>query len=272
MRLLTLPEAVKSNAMTVMAVSILGLCFGSFANVVASRLPERRSVVSPGSRCPNCCRALEWWENVPLISFVVLRGRCRSCGWKIPLRYLLTELATGVLFAVVAWKVGLGWRLPLLLTLTFALVVITITDLEHKRIPAPIVWCSLLLCLPLVVIAGLTERRPGAIGVALAGALLFSAALRLIHELNPRWMGFGDVRLALLLGLVLGFLGVRVLLTGVMLSFVYGTIIGLFLIVIGKGEFGKAVPFGPYLALGTFTAIIIGDGIWVAYMRLLSGI
>lgn len=257
--------------MVIFFAVLIGINFGSFANVVASRLPEGRSVVRPGSRCPNCCRGLEWWENVPVVSYVALRGRCRSCQWHIPLRYLFTELITGLVFGLVAWSTGLTWRLPLLLAFAFALVAITVTDLEHKRIPAPIVWWSIFICAPLLVVAALAEGRPGSIAVALGGAIAFSGALRVIHELNPKWMGFGDVRLALLLGMVLGFLGAKVLLTGSMLSFVYGTFIGLLLIVIGKGEFGKAVPFGPYLALGSLTAVLIGDGVWNAYMRLIGG-
>lgn len=265
-------EAVESTPMVVVFAVLIGLCFGSFANVVASRVPEGRSVVTPGSRCPNCCRSLGWWENIPLFSYVMLGGRCRSCVWKIPFRYFLTELLAGALFGAVAWKFGLTWRLPLLLTFTFTLLAITVTDLEHKRIPATIVWWSLAICVPLMVVAALSEGRPGAMGVAAAGAVAFSGALRIIHELNPKWMGFGDVRLALLLGLVLGFLGAKVLATGVMLSFIYGTVIGLLLIVGGKGEFGKAVPFGPYLALGAVTAMMLGDSAWAAYTRLLGGI
>lgn len=257
--------------MITLIASLIGLTFGSFANVVASRVPEGRSIVRPGSRCPNCCRGLEWWENVPVISYVALRGRCRSCAWHIPIRYLLTELLTGVVFGLVAWRTGLTWRLPLLLAFAFALVAITVTDLEHKRIPAPIVWWSIGVCVPLLITAALAEGRPGSIAVALGGAIGFSGGLRVIHELNPKWMGFGDVRLALLLGLVLGFIGAKVLLTGVMLSFVYGTVIGLALIVTGKGEFGKAVPFGPYLALGSLTAVLVGDGAWSAYIGLIGG-
>lgn len=188
------------------------------------------------------------------------------------MRYLFTELLTGLVFGLVAWRTGLSWRLPLLLAFAFALVAITVTDLEHKRIPAPIVWWSIVVCAPLLIVAALVEGRPGSMAVALGGALAFSGGLRVIHELNPKWMGFGDVRLALLLGMVLGFLGAKVLLTGIMLSFVYGTVIGLALIVSGKGEFGKAVPFGPYLALGSLTVVLAGDAVWNGYMRIVGGL
>ncbi|RIK10177.1 MAG: prepilin peptidase [Acidobacteria bacterium] len=261
-----------ARAVLAVGAGALGLAFGSFANVVASRVPEGRSVIRPASRCPNCCRPLEWWENIPLASFLLLRGRCRSCGWRIPARYLFTEIAMAGIFGAIAAETGLAWELPLYLVFSFALVTITVTDLEHKRIPSRIVWWSLVLCLPLLAIAAVMEGRPGSVGVSLLGAVGFSGGLRLIHEVNPKWMGFGDVRLALLIGMVLGFSGAAVLLTGVLLSFAYGTVLGLFLIVIGRGEFGKAIPFGPYLALGSLTALFVGSGIWSAYTKLLGGL
>lgn len=260
-----------SKAVFLLGAAAIGLAFGSFANVVASRVPEGRSVIRPGSRCPNCCRALSWHENVPVVSFLFLRGRCRSCRWRIPVRYPLVEILMAGTFTAVSAKFGLVWRIPLLLVFSFTLVTITITDVEHRRIPSAIVWWSILLALPLMVGAAIIEGRPGSVAVALLGAIGFSGGLRVIHELNPKWMGFGDVRLALLLGLVLGFAGAATLLTGILLSFAYGTVIGLFLIVIGKGEFGRAIPFGPYLALGSMTALFAGNSIWSAYTGLLSG-
>lgn len=262
------------ETLVVLTSGLFGLAIGSFLNVVATRVPVHLSISHPPSRCPHCLHRLRPSENIPIISYLVLRRRCSSCGVRIPVRYPLTEGLTAILFALVTWRFvfswGLPWRLPLALWLTATLIAVSATDLEFKRIPTRVVYWSLAGCIALGVVAAFGESRLSALLVAAAGALGFSGALYLIHELNPKWMGFGDVRLALVLGFSLGYMGARLVLVGAMAAFLYGTVIGLVLIASGKGKFGRAIPFGPYLALGSFTAMMTGGALWEWYVRVLT--
>lgn len=262
------------NAVVLTAAGLVGLAIGSFLNVVATRVPVHLSISHPPSRCPNCLHRLRPVENIPVVSYVALRGRCSSCGIHIPFRYPATEIVTAGLFVIVAWRYAyswqLPWRIPLALWLTAVLVVISATDLEYKRIPTRIVYWSLAGAVALACLAAVGESRPGAVVVGAVCAVGFSAALLLIHELNPKWMGFGDVRFALVLGMALGYMGSRAVVVCAMTSFLYGSVIGLGLIAIGRGKFGRAVPFGPYLALGALTSLLTGGALWTWYSNLLT--
>lgn len=247
----------------------MGLAIGSFINVVATRVPVHLSIMRPPSRCPRCLHRIRPHENIPVFSYLVLRGRCSACGERIPVRYPATELITALAFVLVTWHFGGSsywlWLLPLAVWFTGSLVAISATDLEFKRIPTKVVYVSLAGAVLLAVPGVLAQHRPGALGVGALSALAVSGGLRVVHELNPKWMGFGDVRLGIVLGFVLGVFGVTFVITGVALAFVYGTVIGLLLIAFGRERFGRAVPFGPYLALGAYTALLSGPLIWHWY-------
>ncbi len=256
--------------------SLLGLVVGSFVNVVASRLPEGRSVVSPPSRCPGCLTPIKPLQNVPVLSYLALRGRCAYCGIRIPLRYPVTEAACGLLYGLAFWRVGLLerrlWVLPLVLVSAAVYLAVAVIDLETYRIPRRLVYGGLLAAVPLLVVAALAEGRPGAIGVSAAAAAVFFAASFLVHSLEPRWLGFGDVRYGLFLGATMGYFGASRVLAGVMLALGAGSLVGLGMIALGKHSFGKALPFGPFLSLGAYLAILWGQQIAGWYTRLLTSL
>ena len=251
----------------VVLAGLLGLIFGSFATAASYRIPRRASIVTGRSRCPNCDAVVTAIENVPVFSYLFLRGRCRHCGHRISPRYPLTELATGVLFALAYWKFGLSVRAVAYAALFWVLVVLTVIDLEHRLLPTRVIYPSLaagwvLLAIDAVVV-GETERLLDAlIGLAIFAGFFFTVAF-----LVPRGMGMGDVRLALLLGTFLGYLGgAGFVLLGMFMSFLTGSVVGGIVATVTKGGRKMKIPFGPFLAAGTLIAIFLGRPILDAYL------
>ena len=232
-----------------------GLALGSFLNVVAARVPLRRSLVSPGSACMSCGHEIAWYDNVPLLSYALLRGRCRSCGVHIALRYPVVELVTGLLFAGCFWKFGLSGSAAVAAFFCLALVAVSATDIEHRIIPNRIV-------LPAagIVLAANTTLHPSlewALGALGASGFLFAAALA-----YPAGMGMGDVKLALLMGAALG----RTVSAAMLIGMVAALIPGLVLLARHGGAARKIrIPFGPFLALGSVVALFAGHPLLHAY-------
>jgi leader peptidase (prepilin peptidase)/N-methyltransferase len=238
-----------------------GLALGSFLNVVAARVPLKRSLVSPGSACMSCEREIAWYDNVPLLPYAVLRGRCRSCGAHIPLRYPAVELVTALLIAGCVWKFGLGGSTAVAVFFCLALVAVSATDLEHRIIPNRIVVPA-----GLIVLAANTALHPGpqwAIGAVGASGFLFIAALA-----YPAGMGMGDVKLAFLMGAALGKTVPVALFLGVFAALVPGIVL---LARHGRAARKMGVPFGPFLALGSVVALFAGHWLLHAYLSL-SGV
>lgn len=235
-----------------------GLALGSFLNVVAARVPLRRSIVSPGSACMSCGHELAWHDNVPLVSWLVLRGRCRSCGAAIPVRYPAVELVTALLVAGCIWRFGLHAEAAVAAFLCLALVAVSATDLEHRVIPNRIV-----LPAAAVVLAAQTVLHPSpewAIGAAGASGFLFAAALA-----YPKGMGMGDVKLALLLGAALG----RTVPIALFVAMVAALVPALVLVARhGSAARKMGIPFGPFLALGAVVALFAGHPLLDAYWAL----
>jgi len=244
----------------VTAIGVLGTLVGSFLNVVVHRLPRGESVVHPRSRCPACGTQLAERDNVPVISWLVLRGRCRSCGVAISPRYPLVELATGLAFAAVVviagFDIDLVWQLPLVAALLAAAAI----DLEHRIIPNKIVA-------PLVVWGALTafvlrlDELPE-LAIAGGGAFLF---LLLTALINPAGMGMGDVKLAGAMGLYLG----ASMVPAMFVAFFSGSLVGIGIIAV-KGGAGRktGVPFGPFLALGGLAGLLAGPELIDVYRSL----
>jgi leader peptidase (prepilin peptidase) / N-methyltransferase len=240
-----------------------GLLTGSFLTVVAHRVPRKESVVAPRSRCPACGTQIAAFDNVPVFSWVLLRGRARCCGAVIQIRYPLTELLTGLLFAVTvlalwddAGEIALG------LIFVATLVAITLTDLERKIIPNRILLVAALLGFLVAAVydpASLPERAAAA---AAAGGLLFLAALA-----YPKGMGFGDVKLAATMGLFLG----RNVGAALLIALLAGSIAGLAIMIREGAEARKrGIPFGPFLALGGVVALLAGDELTDWYLGTFS--
>ena len=237
---------------------VLGLLVGSFLNVVIWRVPRKLSVVRPPSHCPQCETPIRPRDNVPLFSWMILRGKCRHCGNPIPVRYPLVEAAGGVLFVAVAARFGADWALPAYLVLTAALLAISIIDLEHFIVPDRITAPLTVSALALLGLAAAADGNGWRFGRSLLGGLAFFAFLLLLNIVNPRGMGMGDVKLSFSLGLFLGWLGWGQVFLGGFLSFLLGALVGVALIATKIKGRKDHVPFGPFLALGTLITILWG--------------
>jgi leader peptidase (prepilin peptidase)/N-methyltransferase len=248
-----------------LACAVFGLCVGSFLNVVIHRVPKRQSVVRPRSHCPACGAQIAERDNVPVVSWVLLRGRCRACGERIPLRYPLVELGTAGLFAAAAVRFGATWQLPAFCIFFASLLAVSVIDLDLYIIPNRVVYPTLFITAPLLAVAAAAEGTWGQLRNAAIGGAVGFGVLLVIHVAVPRGMGFGDVRLAGVIGMMLGWLGLRYLFLGLFLAFLLAAVIGLVLIATRLRTRKDAVPFGPFLASGAVLAVLWGHAILRAY-------
>ena len=252
----------------VTALSFLfGLALGSFLHVLVSRYDPERFLLTPAtlggrSYCPHCKRTLAWYELVPLLSFLVQRGRCRACGAKISWSYFGVELACGLLVALV--PMGLPLVPAILWTAVFLiLLLITLIDMRLQIIPDELSAALAILGIGLVLAGGAPFDWPGHFGAGLGAALFFAA---LIAITRGKGMGWGDVKLAFVLGLVFGWPDTLLL---VMLAFVIGAAVGVALIIARSKNLKSALPFGPFLALAALIVFFFGQSIIGGYLRLL---
>ncbi len=246
-------------ALAIVLAAVGGLILGSFLNVVAYRLPRGESLVHPRSRCPHCDTQLRAIDNIPVLSWLALRGRCHHCGAPISARYPLVELTTGALFAAVVATQDDAVRIVLGLLLVTALVPITLIDLDHRIIPNVITGAASIAAL--VAIAALdTDFLVEALIAAVAGGGFFFIAA----VLYPRGMGMGDVKLAGMLGLYLG----RAVAPAILIALLTGVVVGAAIIARKGATEGRktAVPFGPFLALGGIVAFFVGNEMVDAYL------
>ena len=232
-----------------------GLAIGSFLNVVVARVPLRRSIVSPASACMTCGHELAWYDNIPLVSWLVLRGRCRSCSDRIPARYPVVELVTALLVAGCFLKLGFTGSAFVAAFFCITLVIVSGTDVEHHIIPNRIVLPAAVIVLAVNTALHLSpEWALGALG---ASGFLFAAALA-----YPKGMGMGDVKLALLMGAALG----RTVPVALMIGMVAALVPGLYLLARhGSAARKMRIPFGPFLALGSIVALFWGHELLSAY-------
>jgi leader peptidase (prepilin peptidase)/N-methyltransferase len=253
------------TAFLAVSCGLLGLAVGSFLNVVVHRVPRKESVVRPRSRCPGCGTTLAARDNVPVVSWVVLGRRCRTCGQPISIRYPLVELLTAALFAAVAVRIGPDAALPAFLVFVSALVAISAVDLEHCIVPNRIVYPALFASVPLLVGAAAVDGEWRSLRDAAVGGLLAWGALLVIHLVSPAGMGFGDVRLAGLIGVHLGWINLRHVVLGLFLAFLTAAVTGIALIATSVRTRKDKVPFGPFLALGAVMAVLFGGPIIAWY-------
>jgi leader peptidase (prepilin peptidase)/N-methyltransferase len=240
-----------------------GLMAGSFVTVVAHRVPRGESIVGPRSRCPACGVQIAAYDNVPVFSWLALRGRARCCGAAISARYPITEMALGLLYAatvLVLWddpgEVALG------LVFVTVLMAVTLTDLERRIIPNKILIVAAVLAVAIAAVADPTSLPERAIAAVAAGGLLFAAALA-----YPRGMGLGDVKLAATMGLFLG----RNVGPAILVALLAGSLVGIAMIAReGAAARKKAIPFGPFLALGGVVGLLAGDQIVSWYLGIFS--
>ena len=240
------------------AATLLGLVLGSFLNVVIYRVPRRESIVWPGSRCTSCGHDVRWHDNLPIVSWVILRGRCRDCGTPISRRYPLVEGLTGALFLAAFLVYGLQARLALTWAFLAVLVVITFIDIDFLIIPDRIVLPAAVV--GLVASIALSPSLWWEYVVAAFGAALFLLVLALVWAGG---MGMGDVKMALLMGAVLG----RYVVVALFVAFLVGGIVGIALIAAKIKKRTDKIPFGPYLAAGSAVAVLWGPNILDSYLR-----
>jgi leader peptidase (prepilin peptidase)/N-methyltransferase len=239
---------------------VLGLVAGSFVTAVAHRLPRGISIAESRSRCPACGAQIAAYDNIPVLSWLLLRGRARCCGARISARYPLTELAVAVLFAVtvIVHRHDSVAEVAIDLVFVTMLAAITLTDLEQRIIPNKILIAGAILCVAIAAPTdpgGLPER---AIAAAVAGGLLFLVVLA-----YPKGMGLGDVKLTATMGLFLG----RAVAPAILFALLAGSVVGLTLIARhGAGARKMAIPFGPFLALGGVVGMLVGDQLLDLYL------
>lgn len=271
----------------VLSAALLGLLVGSFLNVVIYRLPimmqrewraqaleylecppeqisERFNLLLPSSRCPHCGHRIRSWENIPLVSWLALRGKCSSCQAPISSRYPLVELACGLLSGYVAWHFGFTWQAGAMLLLTWGLVAMSMIDIDHQLLPdslvLPLLWLGLILNN-----FGLFVSLESALWGAVAGYLSLWSVYWLFKLVTGKeGMGYGDFKLLAMLG---AWGGWQVLPLTILLSSVVGAVLGTILLRVQRAESSTPIPFGPYLAIAGWIALLWGDRITESYLQ-----
>lgn len=288
----------QSPLIFIATAAILALLIGSFLNVVIHRLPimmerewraqcdelsaspatelpeGRFDLVAPRSRCPSCGHQITALQNIPVISYVLLGGKCAGCGMDISIRYPIIELLTAVLTGVVAWRFGFGWEAAAAIALTWALVAISVIDIDLQIIPdsisLPLIWCGLTLSLfhPMAGAEHLFVEPKAAIVGALGGYLSLWSIYQLFRLITGKeGMGYGDFKLLAALG---AWLGWNLLPVIILMSAVVGAATGILMIVMKRHERSVPIPFGPYLAAAGWIAMLWGPGIINWYLDIMS--
>lgn len=254
----TTPADLLPVAPLVVTMGALGLAVGSFLNVVIWRVPRGESVVRPRSACPACGTGIRPRDNVPVASWLLLRGRARCCGAAISPRYLIVEATTAVAFMAVTWWLGWSWALPAWLYLAAISIALTAIDLDVRRLPDAIVKPSYAVLAALLAGAAVAQGDPRAIAGAAIGAAALGSLYLLIVLISPRGMGWGDVKLSGVLGMALGFLGWQMLAVGAFAGFLIGGVVGAALLVGGRIARRTRIPYGPWMIVGTWVGAVWG--------------
>lgn len=282
--------AVSSGVLVILAwlFGVLGLVIGSFLNVVIYRVPNDLSIVSPPSACPNCGVHIKPYDNVPVLSWLVLRGKCRTCSMAISVRYPLVELGTALFFAAVSWGILSGWVpsgstgvdvrstagtmtvLMAFLYLAAVSVALTLIDIDVHRLPNVIVLPTYLvgaglLAAGAILIGDFTPLLRAGVGLAALWTVYFLLAL-----VYPGGMGFGDVKLSGVLGLYLGFVGWGELAVGAFSAFLLGGVYAVALLASRRVTRKSGIPFGPWMLAGAWVGIFFGGQVWDGYLTLLG--
>jgi leader peptidase (prepilin peptidase)/N-methyltransferase len=243
----------------VVAVALFGLAIGSFLNVVIARVPAGRSLVHPGSACPGCSAPLAWHDNIPVLSYLVLRGRCRTCAMRISWRYPIVEATTAALFVLAYVALGPSADFVIALVLLPALVAMTAIDLQHQMIPDVITLPGIPVGFLMNIALGRMSWVESVIGILIGGGLFLVIIL-----VSRGGMGGGDLKLGAMLG---AFLGWKALLFGLFVAIVLGGVIGVALLATGVRGRKDPIPFGPFLAAGGAMALVWGERAFSWWVR-----
>ncbi len=244
---------------------LVGAVLGSFANVLILRIPEGESVVSPRSRCPSCKKTIRWYDNIPILSWLLLGARCRHCGVKISWRYPFVELITAVVFCGLYLKLGWQWLLVEYMIFSFALIVVTFIDFDHMILPDIFTLSGIVIGL---VGAALNPDRSflNALGgMLMGGGFLWAVAAVYFLLRKEEGMGGGDIKLLAWIGAVLGWMSIPFV---ILASSLVGSLVGLGVALKTKGGLKSAIPFGPYLVIAALIYIFAGEEIAEWYFHL----
>ena len=259
-----------SDPLVLVVLAALGLAIGSFLNVVIQRVPAGLSLVTPPSSCPACDAHVRPRDNIPIISWVLLRARCRDCAAPVSARYPAVEATTGALFAVGGALIGITPYLVAVLAVTAAGVALFLIDLDHRRLPFSITAVGTGTAAAALVI-DVVARGPDPVAVGLSSALLwFTVYAGTWWVTAGRGMGLGDVAVAPALGLVLGWSGWGPSLVGLLGGFVIGALVGLGLLASNRVSRGAHIPHGPFMQAGAALALVAGEPVWQGYLNLVG--
>ncbi|NKB25594.1 MAG: prepilin peptidase [Kiritimatiellae bacterium] len=251
---------------------LFGACVGSFLNVCIYRIPRDESVISPRSHCPQCNHLIAWYDNVPVLSFFLLRRKCRYCQIPISPRYVIVEIITAIVFIFIGSKYALSFQTPIYWMVAFGLILGAFIDLEHMIIPDRVTWGGILIGLVCSIFVpelhGVQNRLDGlkasAIGAGLGFGMLWGVACLGRFVFKRDAMGFGDVKLIAAIG---AFMGWEAVLFTIMISSFVGSGVGLCLIAWGGKRFQSKIPYGPYLSFAAIVWILWGCEWWQSYMN-----
>ena len=278
------PDAAIATALLSVLATVVGLAIGSFLNVVIYRVPRRLSVVSPPSACPTCEAQITARDNIPVLSWLLLRGRCRSCGARISRRYPIVEAVTAVLFLAVALRfapvvatastpmdaIASSLVLVAFLYLTAVSIALTAIDLELHRLPNAIVIPAYVVGAVLLLGAAILGGDIAAFLWALVGGAAMFAFYLLLALVYPGGMGMGDVKLAGVLGIFLAFLGWQELIVSVAAAFVLGGVVSVLLIAMKRADRKSGIPFGPWMLVGAWVGVYAGEYVADGYLALVG--
>ena len=246
------------DSLLIIVVFILGLCVGSFLNVCIYRIPQSKSIVSPGSLCPCCRNPIKFYDNIPVISFVILGAKCRNCNAPISFRYPVVELLTGLFALSVFLKFGISLEAVVYFIFIATLLVIAFIDIDHRIIPDSISLPGI----PLFFIASLAipgiSIKDSVIGILAGGGILFLVAELYLRFTNKEGMGGGDVKLLAMIGALIGWQGV---LFTIFISSLIGSVVGIIVMMIQGKNLKLAIPFGPFLSIGAVIYVFFGTKI-----------
>ncbi|HEY2389411.1 MAG TPA: A24 family peptidase [Candidatus Binatia bacterium] len=250
------------DGLVIAAVFAFGAIVGSFLNVCIVRLPEERSIVRPPSHCPGCHRDIAWYDNVPVLSYLVLRGHCRSCGIRISPLYPVVELLTGALAVALWMRLGLSLAFAGYFVFAAALVTITFIDLDHRIIPDVISLPGIAVGLAVSLVSPLVSPLDAVLGALAGGGILLAVAFGYQAIRGQEGMGGGDIKLLAMIG---AFLGWRSVFLTLMVASMIGSLIGIALMLYQRADTKLAIPFGPFLAGGALVSLFFGDRILAFY-------
>lgn len=238
-----------------------GLIVGGFATVCVFRLPRAYSIVSPRSSCTNCETVLAWYDTIPVASWFLLHGKCRTCQHPIPVSYPVIELANGLVWEAIVARLGVHAELPAFLAFGTSLVILSAIDIQHHRLPNNVLGPASIVAVVLLLGAAAYHGRWTHLEHAALGAVAYGVPMLIIGLAAPAAMGGGDVKFAPYLGFHLGWFGLTLVAGGALLGLLLGGVGGALLLLIGRKGLKDAIPFGPFMALGAFAMLLIGASV-----------